>query len=217
MGVFIGLSGALIGTFTTYITSKIGKKTSSNTVAGVGLLTLFYLTMLVVIIAIVLTTLVESLTVSYQQALLVTVPTVAIMISFSFIRRYFWHEPLLKMDHPKQLALHNSIKSTSLLQPLLLAGTLLYLVLPVLVVSILSLSLISLVLGELSVFWILPFAIGFITPLYGILALLSTKTKASKVLLWKDKTKATMYLYCGFSLLVLSWIVLYTTIMQGGL
>jgi hypothetical protein len=217
LGVFIGMNSPLIGTFTTFITSKIGKKSSSNSIAITGLLTLLYLVMILIIVSFVIATLVETISIEYQQALLVAVPVVAIMIAVSLIRRYFWHEPLVKLEHPRQTALWFSTKSSALLQPLFVALTLLYVVLPIYSVVAVLFSLISLLLNELPLFWVLSFAIGFIAPLYAILALLATKTKASKILLWKDKTKATMYLYCGFALLLLAWVVLYVTIQQGGL
>lgn len=217
IGVFIGMNSSLIGTFSTYITSKIGTRSSSNSIAATGLLTLLYLAMILIIVSFVIAAFVESLSIEYQQALLVAAPIVAVMLAISLIRRYFWHEPLVKIEHPKQTALWFSTKSSTILQPLFVAMTLLYIVLPIFMVATVLFSLISILLNELPLFWVISFAIGFIAPLYAILALLATKTKASKIVLWKDKTKATMYLYCGFALLLLAWIVLLITIQQGGL
>ena len=217
VGISLGLSAPIIGTFTTYVVSKLGKKTSLNATAGLGIVTLFYVAMLVILASFTISYVVELLSIDYQEALLISAPIVTIVVGISLIRRYFWHEPLVKLQHTKKYAWYQSVKSTRLLQPLYVAIALLYTVLPAFIVSVLSLSLLTLLLDELPLFWVVSFAIGIITPIYAILALLSTKTKASKIILWMNKTKATMYLYNGFLLTLLAWLVLYTTIQKGGL
>lgn len=217
VGMSLGISAPIIGTFTTYISSKLGKRTSSNTIAGIGLLTLLYLAMLVVLASFAISYIVELVSYDYQVALLVSVPIVAIVLGLSLVRRYFWHEPIVKLQHTKDFAWYQSVKSTRILQPLYVAVALLYTILPTFVIAVLSLDLLTLLMNELSLFWVIPLAVGIITPIYAILALLSTNTKASKIILWMNKTKATMYLYNGFLLILLAWLVLYTTIQKGGL
>jgi MFS family permease len=217
VGVSLGLSAPIIGTFTTYITNKLGKRTSKNAIAGIGLLTLLYLVMVLVLASLIITYIVELFTTNYQEALLVSVPIVAIVLGLSLIRRYFWHEPLIKLQHTKDFAWYQSVKSTRILQPLYVAVALFYTILPSFIVSALSLSLLTVLMNELSLFWVFPLAIGTITPVYVVLVLLSTNTKASKIILWMNKTKATMYLYNGLLLILLAWVLLYTTIQKGGL
>ena len=216
MGAVIGLNGTFIGAYTALLTTKFGNQKSLNHITGIGFVVLFYLVMLLLIGSLLLALCIETLAGHYQQALLVATPVVAVTYGCILVRRYFWHASVAaSSSHHKKTVHRHATKYNGVLQPLVVAATMLYAISPLLVTAMLLLSLISITLDILPFFWSAFFTLGIITPLYIVLALLVTGTKASHIITWKNHTKATMYLYSGFSIIILAWITLYAVITHG--
>lgn len=215
IGLVSGMTTVLISGYTSYITHKFGHKVTSSHVTSYALSTLVYMLMLILLITLLVSLVIESLNIEYQQALIIVIPVIAIMCGIGYIRRYFWHQPIVKLQHHKLFATKHLHRPSSLLQPFLVATALLYAASPVILLQAGLLSLLSSLYETPAIFWGMFFAVGVITPLYVVATLLITKTKASQIVSWVQKTKGTMSLYAGLCLVLLSWIVLYAAIYQG--
>lgn len=216
LGLTIGMSASSIGTYTSLITSQLGFKKAQWEVITLAMLVLLYVLMIVMIASLIIASVVTSLSESYLDAMYIAAPIIGIVVGLVYVRQYFWRHPIVRITHHKAAAHKHTTKYSGPLQPLLVAATLLYVTGPPILLSIILLTLLAVLSDAAMVPWSVSLALGIIIPLYGTLSLIASKTKVSRILAWKESVKATMALYSGLAIILLSWLVLYAATLQGG-
>lgn len=217
-GLLIGANPVLISAFVAYIKSMIGRGVSNGRYTMAGFLFMLYLGLFVLFFATVVTTFLLWLSPAYQFTLIITICFLAVIFGASLIRRYFWQEPLIKPPKNVESILHDkTTKQKGLLNVMALALITAYATVPVLATVVLIMSGFSVVLGPSTFVWGLPFAVGLITPIYVVLAMLSSGTKPSVIIAWKESTKGTLRLYNGLAIIAISWLLLVLLAAEGAL
>jgi hypothetical protein len=208
-GMLIGINPVLISSFVAYIKSMIGRGVSSGRYTAAGFLFLLYLGLFILFFTTIVTSILFWLTPAYQFSVILTISLIAIIYSASLIRRYFWQEPLIKPPKRLESILHDkTTKQGGIINAMTLALVTAYATVPILGIVVLIMGSFSIVLGPSSILWGLPFAVGLATPSYVVLALLSSGTKPSVIIAWKENTKGTMRLYNGLAIIAISWLLL---------
>lgn len=211
-GLLLGTNPTLISSFTAFIASMLGRKTPNSRLVTAGFLFLLYFTLFLMFFSVAFTSIFISLNIDYQQTVLLLTAIVGVGVGVSLIRRYFWHEDVIKPPLHVRQAIHDkTTKGRGIINLISLALVVAYATLPTIGVAIVLFSGIGLTVGSNAMVWSVPFGIGLITPIYAMLALLSNKTKPSAILAWKEKTKSTMRLYNGLTLIALAWLLLLLT------
>jgi len=214
-GLLVGMNPVLISTFTSYISSMIGRKTSNGRYTLAGFIFILYFVLFVVFFATALGTFVVYLSKDYQLSFALVVAMFSIGSGILLIRRYFWHEPIVVPPKEVTSALNDrATKKQGIGNLIMLTIVVVYSTLPTVGAAIAIMASIGVLIGPNSLVWSIPFAIGLITPIYGILALLSNGTRVSAIVQWKENTKSTMRLYSGLTIIAIAWLLLY--IIAGG-
>ncbi len=216
IGLTIGMSASSVGTYTSMMTSLLGHKKAQWEVITLAMLVLFYIFMLVIIASLTLATIITFFSPSYLDAMYIAGPIIGIIVGLVYVRHYFWDHPIVRITHHKTAAHKHTTKYSGYLQPLVVAATLLYVTGLPIIVSMLLLTLLAQLSGGSMITWSISLAFGIIVPLYGVLSLVASKTKVSRVIAWKESVKTTMALYSGLAIILLSWFVLYAALIQGG-
>ncbi len=214
-GAISGLSGLLVGSFTMFFATKNGHTQSPNKATVSSLISLGYLALYIVSISLVIALFFDTISLDNLQAVSVAMPLLAILLGLLLVRRYFWHTPLVHMTHHKKYFTRHLKQQHSLAQPMLIAAALLYASAPIVMANIVLLALLGVISGGSALYWSIAYTIGFIAPLYIIVALLNNKTNAAQLLKWHDSTQGTSFLYVGLWCIFLAWLVLYYVIVSG--
>ncbi len=214
-GGITGLSGVLVGGFTLFFAAKIGHKQSKKHATASSLITLAYIAVLVLCLSLFIAVFFDALSIENTQAISIAMPLLAILLGLLFVRRYFWHAPLVVLTHHKKHVAKQLRRQHALAQPLLTAVSLIYASGLMILANIVLLALLGMLSASSALYWSVPYAIGLVTPLYILTASLSGKTNAAQLLKWQDGTKGTSYLYIGLWCIFLAWLVLYYVIVNG--
>lgn len=214
-GGITGLSGVLIGGFTLFFATKVGHKHSKKHATASSLITLAYIALLVLCLSLLIAAFLDTLSLENIQAIIIAMPLLVILLGLLFVRRYFWHTPLIALAHHKKHVAKQLSRQNALAQPLLTALSLIYASGLIVLANIVLLALLGMLSASSALFWSVPYTIGLITPLYILTALLSSKTSVAQLLKWQDTTKGTSYLYIGLWCIFLAWLVLYYAIVNG--
>lgn len=214
-GAITGLSGMLIGSFTMFFATKNSHKQSPKKATISSLISLGYLALYVLCIGLGVALFFDTISFENLQAVSIAMPLLAITLGLLFVRRYFWHTPLVHITHHKKHLAKRLKQQHSVAQPMLIAATLFYASAPIVLANIVLLALLGLISGSSALYWSVAFTIGFITPLYIVIALLNNKTNAAQLLKWQDSTQGTSFLYVGLWCIFLAWLVLYYVIVNG--
>lgn len=216
IGIVAGTYPAVIGGFSSFIISKVAHTPTNNKRPLVlGSITLLYIVMTLVITSCIMSFIFNSLTTDYKQALLILIALFAIGIGLIHIYRYFWHTRLFVPIHMKQLAHKLLIKNNGITSPIGATGIILYSSALFVLTVMLCFMAVAYVLRVEPFIWTIPFALGFITPIYFIMSMLLSGTLGSKMLFWKEKTKATTGLYNGVAVIFVAWLILYSVLISG--
>ncbi len=208
-GLLIGTNPVVISSFVAFIKSLIGNGESNNKYTMGGFLFLIFYVVFILFFSVVVSSILLWFSPAYQLTFIIAISLIAIVYSLGLIRRYFWQEPLIKPSKKLTSVIHDkTTKKRGLLNILALALVTAYATIPSLGIVISVLGGISVIVSPNALIWGLPFVFGLATPIYIVLALLSSGTKPSAIIAWKENTKGTMRLYNGLAILAVTWLML---------
>jgi hypothetical protein len=215
-GLLIGLNPVLISSFNAYITALIGRGVSNKRYTIAGLLFIAYFSLFTLFFGLGFSNFISYLGSDIKISIALIFSMLGILQAGLLIRRYFYPEPVIIPPKNVSNILHQyTTKKRGPLNLIGLSLILAYATLPTIGLAIALMSVLGSLTGSMSLVWQIPFCIGLITPIYIVLALLSSHTRPSAILTWKEKSKAVMRLYSGLAILALAWMILYT-IINGG-
>lgn len=218
IGLMIGLNPLSISLFTAYIAARKGKGQSNNRYTMYGFLFLGITLFMLGVASYGVSTVVSALT--DDGALVASIVTVVVMVIVGCIilHSYFFEGAPLVL-RPAALirpSLHaNTVKKSGILSLMRLVGLFGLILLPIAGLTIMSLSLGADALGLALPVWLSGFLFGFITPLYGILALLSNRVRPGAILSWLERSRPSLYASNGVALIIAAWTLAYLLIDVG--
>lgn len=216
-GLLVGLNPVLISSFNAYLTALIGRRVSNNRYTIAGLLFIAYFSLFTLFFGLGFSNFIGYLSSDIKFAIVLIFSVLGIVQASLLIRRYFYPEPVIIPPKNVINILHSyTTKKRGPLNLMGLSLILAYATLPTIGLAIALMSALGSLTDSLSLVWQIPFCVGLITPIYIVLALISSHTRPSAILAWKEKSKGVMRLYSGLAILALAWMILYT-IISGGL
>lgn len=209
-GLLLGLNPIMINAMNNFISSRIGHGVSNSRFTFMGFVLIVYIFIFSVFIGALVASLINNLSIDTLQSLTLASCLLTIIVGLVMIKGYFFKNTRIYLPKEVISKLHKvTIKRRGIINILYLASLIVFSLLIVFIAAVVCFSIAGIFIETNPIYWLIPFSLGFITPIYAVLALLSDSTKPSAINSWASNSKPIIQLYGGLTLISIAWLVLY--------